>query len=122
MAFIKVAMDLFIILKKGSRTGNCLLPHRVVCSKICAIPVESDGAVWKATLRLLLLLLLFVFFWKYKVILMFSELISEFRRVKKVVFVLEDLVRIVLFVDVQVVCACLFVFEYKASQIKVFDV
>ena len=48
-AFIKVFSDRRIIIKNGSRTGYFSLPHRAVCSRIWATPVESLGTVLSAT-------------------------------------------------------------------------
>ena len=50
-AFINVFKDLLIIMKNGSLTGYFFDPHRAVCSKICATPVESSGIVLKATIK-----------------------------------------------------------------------
>ena len=46
---MKVFSERRVIMKNGSRTGNLALPQRLVCSRICATPVESIGAVRKAT-------------------------------------------------------------------------
>ncbi len=48
-AFIKVLRLLFSIEKKGSRTGNFSEPHKAVCSKIWATPLESEGTVLNVT-------------------------------------------------------------------------
>ena len=50
-AFMKVAKERFVILKKGSLTGYLEEPQRVVCSRIWATPVLSIGVVRKPTLE-----------------------------------------------------------------------
>jgi len=50
-AFMKVARDLLIILKNGSRTGNLSEPHSTVCSRMWGTPVLSRGVVLNATLK-----------------------------------------------------------------------
>ena len=50
-----VANDLFNIFINGSRTGKRFEPHKVQCSRICAIPVESWGTVFKCILKALVL-------------------------------------------------------------------
>ena len=42
-AFMKVLSERRNIIKKGSRTGYFSLPHKTVCSRIWATPVESLG-------------------------------------------------------------------------------
>ena len=49
--FMNVFNDLLIIIKNGSLTGYFFDPHKAVCSKICATPVESSGIVLKATIN-----------------------------------------------------------------------
>ena len=57
-AFMKVLRLLFNMEKNGSFTGNFLEPHKAVCSRICATPVESDGTVLNAALNVFSLSLL----------------------------------------------------------------
>mmetsp|Transcript_3565 Transcript_3565/g.16291 ORF Transcript_3565/g.16291 Transcript_3565/m.16291 type:complete len:203 (-) Transcript_3565:32-640(-) len=54
MAFMNVLSDRRSMLKNGSRMGYRSLPHRAVCSKMCAMPVSSVGVVRNATLKTLL--------------------------------------------------------------------
>jgi hypothetical protein len=57
-AFMKVLKLLLSIEKNGSCTGNLLEPHKAVCSNMWATPVESEGTVLKATLKVFSLSLL----------------------------------------------------------------
>jgi len=43
MALMKVAMLIFTISKKGSRTGNFRDPLRTACSRMCGAPVSSSA-------------------------------------------------------------------------------
>ena len=51
---MKLLRERLIILKKGSRTGNCFDPHRTMCSRICATPLSVIGTVRKQMLKTLL--------------------------------------------------------------------
>ena len=53
MAFMKLASDRLSMLKNGSRTGYRSEPQSTVCSRMCDTPLESLGAVRKATLNTL---------------------------------------------------------------------
>ena len=46
---MKLESERRIIMKNGSRTGKRWLPHKAVCSKTWAMPVESLGGVRKPT-------------------------------------------------------------------------
>ena len=53
-AFMYVLRLRFIILKKGSLTGNRALPHSTVCSRMWATPELSLGCVAKPQAKKLL--------------------------------------------------------------------
>ena len=48
---MKVFSDLRNIIKNGSLTGYFFEPHSAVCSRMCAMPVESSGTVLNATMK-----------------------------------------------------------------------